>query len=469
MKKLRVYLIKRHLILAIATALILIACSSIFKPDSQLTNQSATTISELNIWWEQGYNLEEDEAIRRIVNTWQQQTGHQVKLSFYSTDELTAKAARAVKAGHPPDIMMNPKADRILYPLLAWQNQLEDVSDIIKPIERDYSPQVLKAIAYHNSQTETTSYYGVPIDQSTIFVFYWQKLLASIGLNSQDIPRDWDNFWHFWQQAQAQLKLQHNQDIFALGLPISDSTSTSDTHYLFEQILEAHDIALFDQKGRLNVDNPTVRQGIIQCLSWYAELYQQGSIPPEAVNWTDTDNNRSLLNRLSLMTPNVTFSISATVRQDRDTYYNKLGIVEFPNKPNGQPMSHILAIRQAVIFKDSLHKSQAKEFLRYFIQPQITVDYLQASGNRTQPVRNSVWLNSQWQKTQDPYLAVATQVLTSEKTRLSNVVQHPAYSQVLAENVWGKALTQVTANQINPEQATDEAIAEIKQIFQQWQ
>ena len=48
-------------------------------------------------------------------------------------------------------------------------------------------------------------------------------------------------------------------------------------------------------------------------------------------------------------------------------------------------------------------------------------------------------------------------------------MQHPAYSQVLAENLWGKALTQVTANQVNPEQAADEAIARIQTIFEQWQ
>ncbi|MEL7011348.1 MAG: hypothetical protein AAGM29_22575, partial [Cyanobacteria bacterium J06588_4] len=44
----------------------------------------------------------------------------------------------------------------------------------------------------------------------------------------------------------------------------------------------------------------------------------------------------------------------------------------------------------------------------------------------------------------DPYIATVTKILTGEQTRLSYVVDHPAYSQVLAENVWGKALTQVT-------------------------
>ena len=45
----------------------------------------------------------------------------------------------------------------------------------------------------------------------------------------------------------------------------------------------------------------------------------------------------------------------------------------------------------------------------------------------------------------------------------------PAYSQVLAENIWGRALTQVTAWGVDPERVADLAIARIKEIFQNWE
>ncbi len=253
-----------------------------------------------------------------------------------------------------------------------------------------------------------------------------------------------------------------------MGLSLSGDKIADDTHYLFEQILEAYEISLFSDRGELQIDNPEVRQGIIQYFNWYAQLYCQGYIPPDAVQWSNADNNRNLLNRLVLMTPNATLSIPATLRQDSDTYYNQLGIGEFPNKPSGKPMRYLVSIGQAVIFKDSPHKSLAKDFLGYFIQPQVTIDYLKATGSRNQPVQKSVWLDPFWQDTQDPYIATATKILTAGKTRLSYVVDNPAYSQVLAENIWGKALTQITANQVNVEQAADEAIAKIKEIFEQW-
>ncbi|WP_026102863.1 ABC transporter substrate-binding protein [Pleurocapsa sp. PCC 7319] len=456
------------LVIAIAIIFISIACSNFLQNNSSVTTKSAQETTELNIWWEQGFNLEEDEALRTVVNNWQEQTGNKAKLSFFTLDELTAKVERAVKVGHTPDIMMNLKAERILYPRLAWQGELEDVADIIEPIKDAYSDNTLRAITYYNASENKRSYYGVPLDQATMFIYYWQKLLASVSLDSRDIPQDWDGFWQFWLQAQEKLKTEQNQEIFGLGLTLSDNKSTNDTHNLFEQVLEAYDVDLFNEQEKLDLDNPKVRQGIIDCLNWYVQLYKLGCIPPDAAKWSNIDNNRNLLNKLVLMTPNNTLSIPATVRQDPETYYNQLGILEFPHKPSGEPMRYLIFVRQAVIFKNSTHKFLAKDFLRYLIQPEVTISFLKATGNRYQPVQTAILSDPFWQDTSDPYIATATKILTAGHTRLSYIVSHPAYSQVLAENIWGQALTQVTVEQINPEIAADEAIERIREIFEEW-
>ncbi|MGL6343068.1 MAG: extracellular solute-binding protein [Waterburya sp.] len=457
-----------QLTVGITILFIFIACFNSTQLEPQSQNQPKSPTTELNIWWEQGMNHDEDLALRTIVDHWQKQTGNKIKLSFFSNSEFTAKVERAVQAKNYPDIILNPRAEKVLYPRLAWQGKLEDVSEIIKPIQDDYPKDILEEITYYNAEENKRSYYGVPVYQATLFIYYWQTLLTSVGLNPKDISQDWDGFWQFWQQAQQKLRTKQHPNIFGLGLTLSANESTSDTHNLFEQILEAYDVVLFNEQGQLKIDRPEVRQRIINCLNWYAQLYRQGYIPPDAVKWSNDDNNRNLLNQLLLMTPNASLSIPATVRQDSNTYYNKLGMTEFPNKPSGKPMRYFSFVTQAVIFQDSPHKSLAKSFLRYFIQPEVTIDYLKDSGSRNQPVQRSVWSDPYWQNTKDPYIATATKILTTGQTRLSHVVVHPAYSQVLAENVWGRALTQVTANKIQPEKAADEAIARIHEIFTQW-
>ncbi len=155
------------------------ACSVMLKPAPQVNTKSSPETTELNIWWEQGLNFDEDEALRLIVNNWQKQTGNQVKLSFFNDSELTAKAERALQAGNPPDLMMNPKAERTLIPRWAWQGQLEDVSAVLEPMKDAYGENILRGITYHNAVEDKQSYYAVPLYQSTLFIYYWQKLLAS--------------------------------------------------------------------------------------------------------------------------------------------------------------------------------------------------------------------------------------------------------------------------------------------------
>lgn len=456
-----------YIYLAIAFCLLVISCSSNLQFTKSSNIQTSSQTSEINIWWEKGFNLEEDEALQTVVDDWQKLTGNRVKLSFYTASELAEKARRAVRASNSPDLMMSHAADRTLYPGLAWQGKLADVSDIIEPVKDSYPDNILKAATYYNDTLDKSSYYGIPIHQSTIFIFYWQQLLASIGLNQRDIPQNWHDFWEFWQQAQIDLKSRQDRTIYGLGLTFADR-GTEDLYLCFEHILEAFNVTLVNSQGKLLVDRPEVRQRIIRALDWYTQLYLQGFVPPETINWLNTDNNLNLLNRVVLMTPNVTLSIPAAIRQDADTYYNKLGISEFPDKPNGEPMRYLISVRQAAIFRDSPHISLAKDFLSYLIKPEVTAKYLQNSGNRNQPVQKQVWADPYWQQTSDPYLATATKILTGSKTRLFYVVDNPAYSQVLRENVWGKTLNRIIVDRLSPERAADEAIAKIEQIFKEW-
>ena len=63
---------------------------------------------------------------------------------------------------------------------------------------------------------------------------------------------------------------------------------------------------------------------------------------------------------------------------------------------------------------------------------------------------------------------MTSKILATEKSRLSYTSNNPAYSQVLEENIWGKTLNRIVVDRLSPEQAADEAIARIEEIFDQW-
>ena len=410
--------------------------------------------------------MEEDEALQQLVSDWEQQTGNKIKLSFYTTNELPQKVQRVLQSGNTPDIMMSNYADRLLSPHLAWEGKLADVSDVIEPVKSLYPHSVLKTVHFYNNADQKWSYYAVPIHQSAIHIFYWRDLIEQVGRTESEIPKEWDAFWEFWKQVQDDLRAKQKQDIYGLGFPIS--IGCGDTNQLFEQILEAYDVQILDPKGQLLLDDPQVRQGIVKSLDWYAQFYLQGYVPPDAVKWSSPDNNRNLLNRVVVMTPNMTLSIPNAVRQDPDTYRNKLGILEFPNKPNGKPMRYLVTVRQAVLFASSKNQKVAKDFLAYLVQPETIGNYLKAAGGSNFPVLKPVWKDPFWTDPADPHLSTAAKTLIEGQTRPFYPVQNPVYSIVLQENVWGVALNRIVVDGVSPEQAADQAIEQIKEIFNQW-
>ena len=131
----------------------------------------------------------------------------------------------------------------------------------------------------------------------------------------------------------------------------------------------------------------------------------------------------------------------------------------------------VLILYLIIVACTNTYQSQklAKEFLAYLIQPEVMGNYLKASGGRHLPVLTSAWEDPFWKNSKDPYLSAAINIFLNRETRPFYFVQNPAYSLVLKDNVWGKALNRIVVDKISSEQAADEAIARIKQIFDQWQ
>jgi multiple sugar transport system substrate-binding protein len=52
--------------------------------------------------------------------------------------------------------------------------------------------------------------------------------------------------------------------------------------------------------------------------------------------------------------------------------------------------------------------------------------------------------------------------------RLPYQVHNPAYTTVVQENVWGRAIQKICSKKLPVSLAADEAIKEISQIFKDW-
>jgi multiple sugar transport system substrate-binding protein len=458
----------RLILFLLSFTLALLTCCTQSAPNSVDPNSvdpNANKPEALRIYWRRGFFPEEDQALQKVIAEWERKSSIPVELSILSPDDVLNQAVIALENGNPPDIVFAHRADYTIEPRWALENKLLDVSDVIETVKDQYSPIALKAAYLYNKTNQKQSFYGVPIEMQALHIHYWRDRLAQLGLSDADVPNDWEGFWQFWQQAQTQLQQQGEPKIYGLGLTLSPASS--DSFFLFEQILEAYDIELLDEQGNLRVSDPQVRQGVIKAIGWLTQLYQQQYIPPGSINWVDSDNNVNFLNHNTLMTANPSLSIPVTQKSDPALYLQKIATRVFPNEPDGEPTRSLVSVKQALIFKDAKQTQAAKDFLTYFIQPDRLNAYLTNSLGRWFPPMPNALKSAFWKNAADPHLSVVVKQFAGEIRPFYHIL-NPAYSQVQAESVWGQAIQRVIVDGKSPEVAVDEAIARIQKIFEEW-
>jgi multiple sugar transport system substrate-binding protein len=437
-------------------------------------NLAPQTNHGFRIWWPQGFLTEENEVVVRLIAQWEKESGKKAELRLIPQININAETEKALKDGNPPDVLYSASGDTTLIPSLAWKNQLYDVSDLINPIKDLYNPTALETVYFQNNIAKKRSYYSVPIAQNITHLFYWRNLLQEAGLNDQEIPTQWDDFWKFWKKAQDILRQNGKSNVYGLGLTMSDLAT--DTFNNFQQFLEAYNVKIVDKNGNLLLKNPANREGIIQALKLYTSFYKDGYVPPDSLVWSDSGNNISFLESQSLMVANTTLSIPLTQKLDQnqynklstDIYLNKMVTTGWPKKPDGGDLTYVLGVKQVVIFEASQHKEEAKSFLAYLLKPE-NLNQLLKEGmkGRFIPVMPKLLQDPYWNNPTDPHITVAIKQFNG-LIRPGYEVFNPAYSQVLAQNVWPKAILSIIKDGVSPEKAADEAIVKIEQIFAQW-
>ncbi len=104
------------------------------------------------------------------------------------------------------------------------------------------------------------------------------------------------------------------QRIYGVGQPMGvESTDSFQSFYTF---MDAYNVKLVDDDGKLLVDDPKVRDGLIHALKDYTDTYIRGCTPPSSTTWKDPDNNVAFHNKTIVMTHNFTISIAAKWFED---------------------------------------------------------------------------------------------------------------------------------------------------------
>jgi len=190
---------------------------------------------------------------------------------------------------------------------------------------------------------------------------YWSDMLADAGFKPSDIPTTWKEYWSFWcDKVQPASRQKSGQRTYGIGMPMG--VDSSDSFYSFLTFMDAYNVKLVSDSGKLLVDDPTVRQGLIGALTDYTAPYTKGCSPPSSTSWKDPDNNVAFHNRTTVMTHNATISIAAKWLDDMNNatltpeqratakkyYTESIHTAGFPTKPDGTKMVYRTAVKTGV-------------------------------------------------------------------------------------------------------------------------
>lgn len=418
----------------------------------------------ITVWWNQGFYPAEDDAFRKTISDYEKVSGNKVDLTFYNGSDLPAKIIAALTTGNVPDICYVDNGDFLLLPQAAWNDQVADVSDVIDTQKHEYSKTALTAAQLYNNVRHKRAAYGVPLKQQALHYSVWLNLVEQAGFKDSDIPKTWDAFFKFFEDVQTRLR-QKGQRVYGLGFSLA--TKDSDSTYLFNQHLVAYGGGgIVTPDGKLHADDPAIRKAAVDALNQLTSPYKQGFVPPGAINWGDPDNNSAFYAKQIVMTPNATISIAVAQMEKQDQYYKQIRTLSIPTGPDGKPVTSLVSIKLAFVPKAAKNVDVAKDFLKYLIVPDHIGHYLAEARGRWVPVMPSIVKNDPyWLDPKDPHRQVAVRQELDGPTMPWFQSFNPAYADVNAQQIWGKAEANIMQNGMTPEKAADQALAEIKTVF----
>ena len=435
----------------------------------------AAAQEKLTVWWVKGFYKAEDDALFAAIKKFEDKHKNvKVELSQYPVQDMIPKTVSALDSGSPPDVAYADVYDFQVTAKWAFDGKLEDITSVIDPIRARFAPNTIETTFLYNDQAKTRAYYAFPIKQQTMHIQYWKDMLADAGFKDSDIPTGWKDYWSFWcDKVQPAYRQKSGNRAFGIGMPLG--VDSSDSFYSFLTFMDAYNVKLVNDSGKLLVDDPTVRQGLINALTDYSAVYSKGCSPPSSTSWKDPDNNVAFHNKTTVMTHNATISIAAKWLDDmnnatlteaqrataKKNYTELIATAGFPNKPDGSKMVYRAAVKTGVIFKDAKNKAGAKQFVSFLLDEANLTPYVEGSLGRWFPVTKAGQQSAFWKG--DPHrLAVYNQFMNG--TTPFEFTKNYKFTVLNNENVWAKAMNRILNEKVPVDKATDEMIQRIKTV-----
>ncbi len=292
-----------------ALSLMIVAIGVLF------TGGAASAQDKITVWWGKGFYKSEDDALLATIKRVRGQDRRQGRIVAVSHSGHDSENGRSAGFGTPPDVAYSDTYDVQAGGKWGVRRQARRSLGYPGSDEIAFAPNTLETAYLFNDQTKKKAYYGFPLKQQTMHVQIWSDMLEQAGYKISDIPTKWADYWSFWcdKVQPAYRKAREHVRSASVCRWVWMSTDSLQSFYTF---MDAYNVKLVDDDGKLLVDDPKVREGLIGALKDYTDPYIKGCTPPSSTTWKDPDNNVAFHNKTTVMTHNFTISIAGKWFED---------------------------------------------------------------------------------------------------------------------------------------------------------
>ncbi len=412
-------------------------------------------------WFAQGFAEEEDIALKKLVAEYEKASGNKIDLQIIPFAPLRQKNVAAIQTGVVPDVM--EVADRHFAPLQSWDDKLLDVSDVVETQKKDFVKIALDSAFFHNRITKKRAYTMVPMKMTGWPFHIWKSLVEKGGGKIEDLPKTWDAFLDYFMPVQDELRKQGMRKTYAYGYQLT--ANGVDPISTFDSFVIAYGGKNFvTPDGKLNTNDPKVREAAIKALDKLTTPFKEGYVPPSCLNWNDADDNNAFHAKTMVMDFDGTISTEVAVFKKKELY-DDIVTRGLPLDNDGKEITAQVICFGPVMPKGGKNTAVGKDFLKYAVQPKVLNDYTKNGlGRWVIPVPEIVKNDPFWLK-EDPHREAYTKMSLLGPIQPIYEVYNPAIAEVNGEHLFSVAMFDVMKEGMKPEAAITKAFKRAEEIF----
>lgn len=398
---------------------------------------------KMTVWLAKSFTPDADALQKKFVEEWAAAKGVDVTVVQDSSTVLNPQFNAAIESKNLPDVLTWASID--------WAPKLErlgltlDVTDIVNKMNSrggGLQDAALRAV------TKDGKAFAIPTYGATEVIYLRKDMLDAKGLKA---PETWEDLYAV---AKA---LTEKGKVWGYGQQLG--TPSFDSEISLLTMLAAYGASPYAADGKTpNLNNDGARK----VLAMIKDAWDAGAIPPDAVTWDDSGNNKAYLTGAAAMAYN-TGSIINAMRKDDPELLKKTQILPIPKGPAGQ--RQIQYVYGLIVPNTTKYPELAKDLVDYYTDPKRQGEIVAAAGTNYMPMYKDLAKEPIWQ---DP-----TNKLLIDQLATTNAVGWPGPTTDWALEAWRQHSMAEMVNKVLVEgksidQAIQETEAKLTKIYEQF-